>query len=107
MRIFSRYHAQQTGDDGSSEPCLSFATCKTFGGCKPTNSSGASGSSLSGVGSSSGDAAAAAAAVADHVESQGRQGERATPVLQLAGWALPHIAEDDGMLWRVMKGRAL
>ena len=63
---------------------------------------------MSGVGSSGGDAAAAAAAaVADHVEEQGREGERATPVLQLAGWALPHVAEDDGMLWRAMKGRAL
>ncbi len=74
---------------------MSFATCKTFGDCKPTNSSGG--------GSSSDDAAAAV--VATHVEEQSRKGEAATPVLKLAGWALQHVADDDGVLRDAMKER--
>jgi hypothetical protein len=95
LEWFCLYHAQQRGTDGKV-PCTSFAKCKTFGNCQPTDHITASESFTDE------DGDAAAAAVAAHVESQKRLGSLASPVMAFERWALEHVALDDALLPALM-----
>jgi hypothetical protein len=79
---------QQQGQDTGNQ-CLSFAKCKTFGDCHPTQSPAAAAFKSTD---------AAAAIVAQHARLQTRRGHQATPVLKLDAWMLKHVAADDALL---------
>lgn len=89
LEWFCLYHEQQQGRDGKV-PCTSFAKCKTFGGCQPTQSLVDSGAL--------GDDDEASSVLAAHVHSQNALGTAGTPVLQFDRRLEESVAEDDAML---------
>jgi hypothetical protein len=89
LEWFCLYHAGLNGADGKV-PCTSFAECKTFGGCKPTEFPFAE--------TSEDPHHAAARVVSRHVQSQSLPAATPTPVLQFARELQQHVADDDAAL---------
>lgn len=96
LEWFCLYHEQQQGRDGKV-PCTSFAKCKTFGDCQPTDSFVESGAF--------GDDDEAMSVLAAHVNSQNALGSAGTPVLQFDRRVQASVAEDDAMLPQLLGAR--
>jgi hypothetical protein len=111
LEWFCLYRSSLSNSSASELPCLTFAKCKTFGSCQPTDS-GSSRNSDSNRDSNSdsnrdSENSLASAAVALHSQSQSLRGLSATPVLQFESWARSHVADDDALLPAQMLQRNL
>ncbi len=98
LEWFCLYRAQNLADN-AADPCLSFAKCKTFGDCHPTDPSVAPGSIE--------DEPAATALLAAHVKAQRLLGPWASPVVKFERWALEHVSRDDAQLPAMLKRKTL
>jgi hypothetical protein len=95
LQWFCLYHTQQHAREGSV-PCTSFATCKTFGDCRPNEDSASVVAVAADVAADAADLSSGV--VSDHVHLQMSLGHLASPVMKLDRWMRDHVADDDALL---------